>query len=69
MSAEATVNVMESKSQGPSQGNNIQIDLYSDDYTARSKAAGQVKDYLRRNGELKNVSNILKDVQSANAVS
>ncbi|WP_169306661.1 efflux RND transporter permease subunit [Cohnella pontilimi] len=65
INAEAAVNVKESQSQGPSSGNNIQIDLYSDDFTELSKAAGQVEDYMNQNGQLKNVSNNLKDVQTA----
>ncbi|WP_219838239.1 efflux RND transporter permease subunit [Paenibacillus sp. R14(2021)] len=59
---DATVNVKEGEQNGPPAGNEVQVSLYSDDLNALSKAAVQVENLMKANGDVKDVSNNLKDV-------
>lgn len=56
-----TVNTKESQGQGPPSGNNITIDLYADNLDTLSTAASQVEELLKKNQDLKDVSNNMKD--------
>lgn len=61
-SPKATVNVTEGEQNGPPTGNEVTIDLYSDDLSALTKASGQIEKLMASNADLKDVSNNLKDV-------
>jgi multidrug efflux pump subunit AcrB len=68
LNAEAKVNMQEGITTGPPQGNNIRVDLYADDLAVLGKTAAQIEQYMRGNGELKNVANNLKDLKSQWAI-
>lgn len=61
-SPKATVNISEGAQNGPPTGNEVTIDLYSDDLSALSKAAVQVENLMKANTDMKDVTNNLKDV-------
>ncbi|MDG4657435.1 efflux RND transporter permease subunit [Ectobacillus antri] len=64
--AEATgtkLGVQELSSGGPPSNNNVDIDLYSNDLEALQEAAGKVEAYMKKNKDLKYVSNNFTEKQ------
>lgn len=58
-----TINAKEFTQDGPPTGNNIDVSLYSSNFTELKEAASKIEKELNDDNRLKNVSNNLKDVQ------
>ncbi|SFJ68554.1 AcrB/AcrD/AcrF family protein [Paenibacillus sp. UNC496MF] len=61
-SPKATVDIKEGAQNGPPTGNEVTVNLYSDDLDALSKAAVQVENLMKASPDMKDVENNLKDV-------
>ncbi|MFC4809689.1 efflux RND transporter permease subunit [Paenibacillus sp. GCM10023250] len=62
VSPKATVDIKEGEQNGPPTGNEVTVNLYSDDLEALSKAAVQVENLMKASPDMKDVENNLKDV-------
>ncbi|MCD7036111.1 efflux RND transporter permease subunit [Metabacillus sp. GX 13764] len=60
--------VQENQTSGPPSNNNVDINLYSNDLAALSEGAKKVEDYMKKNGQLKYVTNNFADKQKQLAV-
>ncbi|MBM7564181.1 efflux RND transporter permease subunit [Paenibacillus sacheonensis] len=62
VSPKATIDVKEGEQNGPPTGNEVTVNLYSDDLEALAKASSQVENLMKSNADMKDVENNLKDV-------
>ncbi|MGA9226261.1 MAG: efflux RND transporter permease subunit, partial [Mesobacillus sp.] len=60
---DAKIGIQEQSTGGPPSNNNVNIDLYSTDLTALQEAAAKVEEYMKKQDDLKYVSNNFSEKQ------